>query len=467
MEENKVQFDIFDCDVHIDETDTEEQIHEKYMKMYAHIDQAQRLSVRYGFTIIFLTSPGDIINGAHHQGRYGLIIFDEPISVSSLISTRKEVKKLLGINWETAWDSRHRNIRLPGQDHVVLCDPDTLDPVYHNDNAQQRHQRVADAIKAVIEDEALVPMRQILDEAAKQVQCASVDEDEVCSTPTTTPSITCGVTAPGLVDIESCREEPDTFKVFTFSRKLGHRAALKYLRGNPDMSRTAFINKAIDDFREEFVSSRPSISRSAQNANERLRELIGFYFDTFDPQKLNGDSRAVRDHDDRERIHDCLDLNEQLVAYTARKKYDLTKLETSWFVTIYRYLDRFNGRLSWKLLYGPGGIVPKRKWNAFKKKIESALEWIIDYQPPEGNLKGKCRQWSLTRAFVACVEQVRAMKSRAKEIMGRVQRYKVVAVHLVRTITPRGPYRSRLFENQDWIEPISLSKRDKLLKRVA
>ncbi len=469
MEENTVQFDIWDFDVHIDETDTDKQVHEKYLKMHAQIDHAQRMSVRYGFTITFFTSPGDLINGAHHQGRYGLVIFDAPISVSTLIQTRKQVKTLLGIDWETAWDSRHRNLRLLGQDHVVLCDPDTLDPVYRNDNAQQRHQRVADAIQAVIEDEALVQMRQIIDKAAQQLQAVSVDSKDVASPAsfTITPAITLGVTAPGLVDIESCREEPDTFRVFTSSRKIGHRAAMKYLLKNASMSRSVFINKAIDDFKEEFVSSRPSTSRSARNAGERLRGLFAYYFDTFDPKKLNGDSRAVRYHEDRERIEDCLDLDEQLVACTAQKKLDLTRREASWFVTIYRYLNRCNGRLSWKLLYGPGGIVPKRKWNNFMKKIKSALGWIVDYQPPEGQQHGTCRQWSLTRAFVACVKHVKTMKATAKEIMRRVQQYKTVAVHLVRTITPRGPYRFQLLENQEWIEPIALNKRDKLLKRVA
>ena len=474
FEENRVRFvNIWDFDVHVNPGDSEDRINQKYREMYRQIDDARRIATEYGFTIIFLTSPGDLVDGVHHQGRYGLVLFDEPVPVADLLSTRGQVKNLLRMDWETAWDTRNRNIRLLGQKHVVVCDPDTLEPLHRNDDARQRHERVAGAIRYVLDDDAVVPVRRIM-ELAEQTT-PQVEDQVAPPVPAPVPVASMApvwngtpVSAcPGLTSIERCQVVHDTFDVFTRRRKFGHRAAVKYLIDNPGMEREAFISSAIRDFKAEFVASRPSTSRTAANADQALRPYFGYYFDTFNRQKLNGESRCVKDHEDRERIKSSLGLDEKLVAHAARKYLGLTREETSWFASINRYLKRFNGRLFWGLLYGPGGIVPTRKWAAFKDKIKLAFEWIVDYQAPDGDRNGRCRQWSFTKGFIQLVQRLKKARERAREMATSLPTYKVVAVQPHRTIKPRGRYRCRLFENCDWIEPISLCQRDKLLKVAA
>lgn len=376
-----------------------------------------------GFDIVWTTSPGDLdpFDGRHIQGLYAWIKLDRRIRVADLRRFATAFKARHLLEMECCWDSKHRNIRLGGQEFVEIADPETIsiiNPVKKQQREALGHFAVAwqsarPANASCLFDECVAwyEAQQQRETAAAQSEPA-VSDTQPRSTASRNPGL------PGRVSTRRTRRaggyvpaslptrsallgEQNTFKAATDAR-ICSLLVRKY-RGD-----RACFEIAVKEGMTELRAIRPATSKTCGSPT-RLRSTVtrwmNWYFKNFRPERCVSKARITdRDVEDRKRVAYCLGLDRARVLRHLKHR-NLTYHEKS---ILSRFLDlaqKWNFRVAVKAIYdGPKAICSKPEWFTLVRKIQGILFVIREKQVEEG----KCRQWAFAPSFVQRLQQTEA-----------------------------------------------------------
>ena len=330
-----------------------------------------------GTPAVWTTSPGDIVNDEHVQGRYAWIKLAEPISVATLrdlIGRFKEFHCLEEI--EFCWDTRNHNVRLPGQKYVECAEGDfrehwarlpavTIDALFgESERWEGWHRRGKDQPPV----------------APKQIE--HCDE-------------------PGY--LESLQSMPNTFARATRDRVCS-RAAAKF---GGDRRR---FDWAVEQAGQRLVSISPETSRTCSNPrmlDATVRRWMKWYFDSFDPAKA-GRPGSDRDRQDKSRFARFKGIDDGLFLRAIK---DTSYKVKSICLRMKKLMDRYDGRVSFKLIWGDDPICARREWDRIRTLGVFA---VID-----GHDRGthKCRQWGFADGIVQLLAGIKVAVQGAMTIL--------------------------------------------------
>lgn len=406
-----VSFLQFDFDRHYREGATPDDKAEIDHHFRQQVQLLQDIADEQGCDIIWTTSPGDIdaFTGDHIQGLYAWIKLDRHYEVAELRRLVAAFEQYHGLEAECCWDSRYRNIRLPGQEFVELADPASvtiLHPVRKRQREALGHFAVAWA------DSKPANAERLFDECMQWVEKQKQAESEqAASTPGVKPPAplscpprlrACGATVDELIS------EPNTFKSATEARicsQLAHR-----FRGN-----RRYFNQAVEQAMAQLKDIRPKISRTCSD-QKLLRSTVTrwmrWYFDHYDAKKACRRNMITdRDREDRERVSYCRGLDRKRVLRQLRDR-GLKYREKSIFSRFLDLADKWNFRVAVKAIYdGSKAICSKQAWFGLIRKLKGILIILVENDADSH----KCRQWGLARWFV---DRLRAAKALASSLLG-------------------------------------------------
>lgn len=367
-----------------------------------------------GFKIVWTTSPGDIdsFTKKHVQGLYAWIKLDQHYEVGELRRLFAAFKEYHGLEVECCWDSRHRNIRLAGQEFVELADPETvtiLHPV-------KKRQREALGHFAVAWDESKpANAKRLFDECVQWAEKQTQDESQPAvskpkvksSAPLSCPPKlrACGPNVGELIS------EPNTFKAATEAHicsQLAHRY----------QANSRHFDQAVEQAMTRLKEVRPTTSRTCSDQNllrSTVTRWMHWYFDHYDPKKASRRNTITdRDREDRERIDYCRGLNRKQVLRHFRDR-GLNYREKGIISRFMDMADKWNFRVAVKAIYdGSKAICSKSDWFCLLKKLKGILIVLVE----KDAVLHKCRQWGLAQWFV---DRLKSAKALASSMLGHAK----------------------------------------------
>ena len=337
-------------------------------------DNIQRF-LDLGIPAIWTTSPGQIINGEHIQGRYAWIKLSQSITVGQLRRLCRRFKDYhLLSEVECSWDTAYRNIRLPGQRHVEVCDAKTgtiLFPVIN-----KMDETLGDFMKQWDALEAQSP------EAVFGESEAWLASRKPSATPVAPTQATRHLPHIEAWSVDECLSEQNTFKAAT-KRKVCSKLTHAY-SANP-----ALFDVAVEHAKRDLCKIRPASSHTCSDSgslDRTMRRWMTRYFRTYDPQKRRKGNRE-RDLHDKQRVAYVHTIGDHIFL---RALKDLPYRFKTICLNMLQKIRRFNGRVSFTELYGDHPICTARQWHQIVNSLR--IFSIIDEYDVEHH---KCRQWGL------------------------------------------------------------------------
>lgn len=409
-----VNFVQFDFDRHYPTGATPDEKAEIDHLFFQQVQILQEIGDEQGFEIVWTTSPGDIdsFTKKHIQGLYAWVKLDRHYEVEELRRLVAALKDYHGLEVECCWDSRHRNIRLPGQEFVELADPETvtiLHPVEKRQREALGHFAIAWAESKPANAERL------FDECVQWVEKQQkADSQPAISKPQVKSQASnscprkvraCGASVGELIS------EPNTFKSATEAR-ICSQLAHQY-QGN-----SRHFDQAVEQAIARLKEIRPTNSRTCSDQNllrSTVTRWMRWYFDNYDSKKASRRNMITdRDREDRERIDYCRGLNRKQVFRHLRSR-GLNHREKG---IISRFLDlaeKWNFRVAVKAIYdGSKAICSKSDWFGLLRKLKGILIVLVEKNAESR----KCRQWGLARWFV---DRLKSAKALAGSMLGHTE----------------------------------------------
>ncbi len=409
----------FDLDRHYEEGATPDEKAEVDHYFHQQVRILQDIADDQGFDIVWTTSPGDLdpFDGQHIQGLYAWIKLDRHTRVADL---RRFVEAFKARNWleiECCWDTRHRNIRLGGQEFVEVADPDTItiiNPVKKQQREALGHfatawatARPANATNLFDECVAWYEAQQRGTTAAPSEP--AVSETQPGRTVSESPGLPgrvlrrqtqrAGIHVPAALPTRAALlGEHNTFKAATHAR-ICSLLARKY-RGD-----RASFEIAVQEGMAELRAIRPASSKTCGSPT-RLRSTVtrwlNWYFKGFRQERCVSQARITdRDIEDRKRVAYCLGLDRARVLRHLKPR-NLTYHEKSILSKFLDLADKWNYRVAVKAIYdSPKAICTKFEWFTLVRKLKGILFVVTQAQVEER----KCRQWAITQSFVQQMEE--------------------------------------------------------------
>jgi len=380
------------------------------------LEIVQGLCSAMGWTPIWTTSPGNLVNGKIEHGLYCWVFFATPIPVKTLESTIQAIKRQHGKyelgNLEFRFGGGCNLIRLPGQRGVQIVDPSTM---------------------AVADGDPLITFCQSLNEITlntlRPVATAITktqpgpEKQYRYRAPTYCPAT-----------YESARRERDTFKR-SVDRRIGSRLAWSIHRGQ------LTVEDALDAFRNEMIACAPRNDDESiksytcshpRELNRFCRDKLNWYLRTFNP-KLG---RSHRDEADARRFHHSAQIDVQEVVRHSRLSYDDKQTLASFLSLCLKY----NGRVSCKKTYdSPEALCSKSEWKAFWGQV--AAKRIVQVLDAHSVAERKCTQYAVSKEFIT---QMRVTQELYEQIVERISSDQALPVKEVFGDTPADTADGRL-----------------------
>ncbi len=330
-----------------------------------------------GIPAVWTTSPGDVVGDEHIHGRYAWIKLNEPTSVATLrdlIGRFKEFHCLEEV--EFCWDTRNHNVRLPSQQYVECAEGDfraqwarlaavSIDALFGESERWEGWHRRG-------EDQQPVAPKQI----------------EHCNEPDY---------------LASLQSMPNTFARATRDRVCS-RAAAKF---GGDRRR---FDGAVEEAGQRLVAISPETSRTCRNPrllDSTVRRWMNWYFDTFDPAKA-GRPNSDRDRLDKNRFARFQGIDDGLFLRAIK---DTSYKVKSICLRMKKLMGRYNGRVSFKLIWGNDPICARREWDRIRTL---GVFTVID---PHDRSTHKCRQWGLADGIIQLLASIKAAAQGAMTIL--------------------------------------------------
>jgi hypothetical protein len=375
----------------------EEQMHKSIRQFISIIESI-------GGTIVWTTSPGDIINGKHVQGRYGYVRLDRRYSVEYLRSLTTAIKQKIGITDEYCWQSKFRNIRLLGQQWVEVCDPITgelVDPVGKNEPQIKSMDVASEAwcnSKAINLDDLLALPDLITIEPTKASKASKVahiqDLDiELDNEDTFTPHTDW---TPARDDTSMEVFEHDTLKVIR--NEVARQ--VRYTKG------LATRQQLIDLVMLSAPKLRPTTSKTVNNP-AKMKYMISSCVDYFLPKypEFMKNSKKTNWSYTRELL---FTKAKSLIKQVQDEDESIT---TGSLITLFIMLLKWNGFAAAKVLYdSPDALFTRNQWSVIKKVLFYEMREHIKpgLRVEDGNpvfVRGKCTQYALKEALVKTLSE--------------------------------------------------------------
>lgn len=399
------------------------------------------LATRLGIGVMWAQSPGRWMLDGHDMPcrMFGLyaVIRHEPHTPSELRPMLAAFKDCHGLDVETSWDTRHRNIRIPGQSFLDVCRVDparrSIAPIRDAGALGERETNMARLVATVegygelgsdggerLLRAAGVGTRLLRvhreggtpPEAAAEGLTASpsgygeppaMGSIRVGQGLTTSPrtaatrirghgSARKAHTMPDITDTVCWLREPDTFRVLRDSGLL-YRVLREF---GWDVSR---VEEAV-----EWAAPRLRILRPASSAtcsdHGRLTAFIRKHYlwgcRTYDPLKARESARIRARAEDEARIAPSLRLDDRALDAYLKNVVELSAEEMRRF-TAFRRLERaYAGRVACGVLYATFGS--QRRFMGFQ-----ARHRLLYIAQEHSQFQGRCRQWSLSPRAVRSV----------------------------------------------------------------
>ncbi len=394
------------------------------------IDDAfwERVSTFHGLAtsldldVMWVQSPGRWLVDGHHLPcrMFGLyaVVRHEPRPPSVLRPTLAALKERVGLDVETSWDTRNRNIRIPGQCFLDVCIVDparrSIIPIRDAGASGERDRNMA-RLAATVDGYATLSRRggerllrlgtRLLGIRDKGGAARRAGEELVTSPRPRAAAIRKrGSTsarnphaASDNTDPTRWLSEPDTFRVLHGSGLL--RRALREHGWNPSR-----VDEAVEWAAPRLRSLRPSSSATCSDDKTLAAFLKKHYLwgcRTYDPAKARTSARTKARIADDARIAPSLRLDDRTLDAHLKGVAGLTETEMR-SLRRFRTLERRHaGRVACRTLYAAFG--GQRRFMAFQ-----ARHGLLHIAQEHSQSVGRCRQWTLAPRAVRTVRMLMA-----------------------------------------------------------
>jgi len=408
-----------------------------YFHFCAKIDKLQ--SMLPAQSVIWTTSPGSTDpNKGKVRGIYCWLFLDKNYMVRDLRLLVHQFLDQNDLDVEFSWQSKRRNIRLPGQDCVEVCDPDEL-IISHP--VQKRQIEALEAFNNELDGVVPCSIEQLINQpmpAEKMVQKQSVTKMEapIIKTPPSNSNNLPVHTA----EAKDIRRIGNTYDALAREKdsdsgmacaNIFSKILLKYRKADAHrklQARPEAFSRAVD----ELMSMAPhyrQMGRGGENKTsatcserEKLysfckRVLIDFdnHFD------LSKCPSLKRDLQDAERFKYCKILRSKDIVRNLNCPYR----HKAHIARIFHRMKEYNGRLAAKEIYeGDNPLCTRRIWFAIRYKYFT----ILDEHSHEEH---KCRQMGLKVALVNKTKESNEIKEHWKDVLKKGERKKrgIVSVY--------------------------------------
>ncbi len=409
------------------------------------------LAERLDLDVMWVQSPGRWLVDGHHLPcrMFGLyaVIRHEPRTPSELRPTLAALKDRVGLDVETSWDTRHRNIRIPGQCFLDVCSVDparrSIIPIRDAGAPGERDRNMARLVATVDGYAALnrrggerllgLGARLLGDDGEKMRGVRSkggTPPEGAAKGLVTSPSgegRPPAVDSPGIrqglvtssrrrsaairksgsgsareansssdnTDAARWRREPDTFRALHESGLL--RRALREHGWNPSR-----VDEAVEWAAPRLRSLRPASSATCSDDKALTAFLRKHYLwgcKTYDPAKARASARARARIADEARIAPSLRLDDTTLRIYLKGVVGLSDEEMK-CIRRFRALERRHaGRIACRTLYAAFG--GQRRYQAFQ-----ARHGILSISQEHSQSVGRCRQWTLAPRVIRSVRML-------------------------------------------------------------
>lgn len=385
------------------------------------IDLILELAESLDATPVCTTSPGDIFDGEHVQGCYVWIKLPKAYPIETLHILCQHLKKKFNVTAECSWDSKNRNIRLPGQRYVEVCDPVTLqlvDPIEDKTSESLGGFAKAwnDAIPVNAERlEQLIQQVVAPPESSKHwgpVPICPVGPLTTDKGNTTEPdrvvngTHTFSRTAPeGDIDyVTKMRDTKNPFVRSTMDR-ICSNLTIRY------QADEKYFDAAVDEAKKRLTYISPSDSDTCGNPtvlDQTMRRWMRWYFANYKPDKVKDGARSRRDMEDEKRLAYCMGLDE----YRIMRLVNLSFREKRLLSSFLKLVSKFQGRVATKIIYeGSSPLCSRSEWFCLLAKLRKVIVVLDEYGV------NKCRQWGLSAGFVSRIKESEQIAKEVSEIL--------------------------------------------------
>ena len=390
------------------------------------VEAFHRLAGALDVDALWVESPGRWLMDGHGlpcrmSGLYA-VIRHEPRTPSELRPMLETMKGRHGLAVETSWDTRHRNVRVPGQCFMDLClvDPArrTIVPIRDPEARMERERNMArlaatvDGYGTLRADGGERLLEAGAERAAKGLAASPIGQNggsgravRPSNRDTTAGKRGSGsarhIRKPAPSDVPDPARwlrEPDTFRTLHESGLL--RRALR--EHGWDAGK---VGEAVQWMAPRFRALRPSSSATCSDDRGLaafLRRHYQWGCRTYDERKAKGNARARARAEDEARIAASLRLGDgkALDAYLTRV-VGLSGKEMTLFLRFRRLEREYAGRISWRALYAAFG--GQRRFMGLQ-----ARHGLLSIAQERSQSQGRCRQWTLSPRAVRSVRMLMA-----------------------------------------------------------
>lgn len=387
------------------------------------VEAFHRLAAGLDLDVMWVQPPGRWLVDGHDLPcrMFGLyaVIRHEPRMPSGLRPMLAAVKERHGLDAETSWDTRHRNIRVPGQAFMDPCLVDsarrTIVPIRDPDARTERERNMA-RLAATVEGYGMLRadggerlLEAGADRAAKRLVASPIGDG---GWPGRVARPTGGGTtgekrgstsarkaqaASDNTDPERWLREPDTFRALHESGLL--RRALREHGWDAGKA-----GEAVSWMAPRFRALRPSSSATCSDDRGLAAFLTRHYLwgcGTYDPKKARESARAKARAEDEARIASSLRLGDRALEAYLQVVAGLSRAEME-SVRRFRAMERrWAGRISCRALYAAFGS--QRRFVGFQ-----ARRGLLSVAQERSQSRGRCRQWTLAPNAVRSVRLLMA-----------------------------------------------------------
>jgi len=472
-DDRPVSFTIFDIDRHLPrgrreplpvESDEWLAIDERFWRQ---VEAFHGLAAALDLGVLWVTSPGRWLVDGHglpcRMGGLYAVVRHEPRTPATLRPMLETLKGRHGLDVETSWDARHRNIRIPGQCFMDPClvDPArrTIVPIRDPEARTERERNMA-RLAATVEGygmlradrrERLLDLGQSFRPDGSESFPWSLDEGAECAAKglTTSPIGEDGLhglaTSPigeggqpgrvvrptgeggrGECVVRPSGRDTTAGKHGSTSARHVRKPApsdgadpTRWLR-EPDTFRAlhgsgllrqalrlfgwdaARAAEAVSWMAPRFRSLRPSASATCSDDRGLAAFLRKHYLwgcRTYDPKKAKASARAKARAEDEARIKPSLRASDKALEAYLRVVAGLSRAEME-SVRRFRAMERrWAGRISCRTLYAAFG--GRRRLRAFL-----ARHPVLRVAAGHSQSEGRCRQWTLAPGVVRSVRML-------------------------------------------------------------
>jgi hypothetical protein len=432
------------------------------------VEAFHRLAGAVDLDVMWATSPGRWLLDGHGlpcrmPGLYA-VVRHGPRTPSELRPMLEALKGRHGLDVETSWDTKNRNIRIPGQAFMDPClvDPArrTIAPIRDPEARTERERNMA-RLAAAVEGYGRLGLEggeRLLhagaEHAANGLATSPIPGADPDGKRGSTSARRVRKPAPSDVpDPERWRREPDTFRALHESGLL--RRALREHGWDAGKA-----GEAVQWMAPRFRTLRPASSATCSDGRGLAAFLRKHYLwgcRTYDPKKARASARAQARAEDEARIMPSLRVSDKALEAYLTRVVGLSGKEMALFLR-FRQLERlYAGRIACRTLYAAFGS--QRRFVGLQ-----ARHGLLSIAQERSQSQGRCRQWTLSpRAvrsvrllmaspvllFMLCGEGGRVIYSETHQRNSQ-RRRRISAVHLPRearralesvtgTLAARGP----------------------------